>query len=228
MPPAIGDLTPGFPAEKAGLRPGDLVTAVNGKAVSHWLELSALIHKNPGQNLELAVQRGKEVFKLNIVPQAGDQRIGFIGIQPLQNTFLKRYGPIEATRRGLSEVGKLFSLNLSFLGRVFSGQASTKSIGGPIVIAQLAGSAAESGASDLFYFMGFLSLQLGIINLMPIPILDGGLCFFLLLEAIMRRPLSLKKRELAQQIGLALIISLMVFAFYNDIVRILPSIMRLI
>jgi regulator of sigma E protease len=222
MAPEVGQLTPGFPAEEAGLQVGDIITHIDNEPISHWLELSQIIHNRPEQELKLTVNRQGSTLTIPITPRLQEPSgIGLIGIAPPQPVALKRYGPVEAVRHGYQEVNELFGLTIEFLWRVLSGRASTKSIGGPIAIAQIAGEAAASGIADLFWVMGFISLQLGILNLLPIPILDGGLILFLLIEAVLRRPISLKKRELAQQIGLALIILLMIFAFYNDIMRLI-------
>jgi regulator of sigma E protease len=216
----VGQLTPGFPAEDAGLQVGDVITHIDGQPVSHWLELSQIIHNRPEERLELTIERQGSILSLPITPQLQEESgIGLIGIQPPQPMALRRYGLLEAVRYGFQEANGLLGLTMEFLGRVVSGRASSKSIGGPIAIAQIAGNAAATGAANLMWVMAFISLQLGILNLLPIPILDGGLILFLLIEAIRRRPISLKKREIAQQIGLAMIIMLMIFAFYNDIMR---------
>jgi len=246
MPPKVGRLTPGFPAEAAGLQVGDVITHIDGRPISHWLELSKVIHRSGGKELIITVERrGKALdsvkkggggslvsatpcreedcirLEFRITPRLQPEGIGLIGIQPPADTVLKRYGAVEALRRGTQETYRLLRLTFSFLVQLVSGAASLKALGGPIAIAQIAGSAAKSSAADLLWFMGFLSLQLGVLNLFPIPVLDGGLLVFLLVEAVLRRPLSLKIRETAQQIGWVLIILLMIFAFYNDIMRLL-------
>ncbi len=222
MAPEIGGFSKGFPAESSGLKVGDIITKIDGAAVNHWIELSQIIHKKPEHRVELTVRRGDSVFNLPITPKLDEESgVGLIGIRPVEIKITKRYGLIDSISHGVDEVNRLFSLTLEFLGRVVSGRASSKSIGGPIAIAQIAGSAAASGMADLLWVMGFISLQLGMLNLMPIPILDGGLTLFLIIEVILRRPISLKKREIAQQVGLALIILLMIFAFYNDIMRLI-------
>ena len=119
--------------------------------------------------------------------------------------------------------GELIDLTVVFIRKLFSGHVSTSNIGGPITVVQIAGQAAQTDLSSIFSVLAFLSIQLGILNLLPIPILDGGHLFFACFELILRRPLSLKAREIAQQIGLALLIMLMLLAFYNDIVRLLGS-----
>ncbi len=216
----VGALTPGLPASKADLKIGDKITGINGKPVTHWLELSQVIHRSAGQNLTLKIKRDDKTLDMQITPIKEDTLgIGLIGIQPAQRMTLRSYGLVDAVKHGVNEVHNLFMLNAMFLGQLLTGKASSKNIGGPIAIAQIAGSAAKSGMSDLLWFTAFFSLQLGVLNLFPIPILDGGLIFFLIIEAIMRKPVSLKKREIAQNIGLAMIIMLMVFAFYNDIMR---------
>ncbi len=224
MAPEVGKLTPGFPAEAAGLQVGDIITQIDGQPISHWVELSQIIHDKPGKQLELTIKRQGSSLSIPITPQLQPETgIGLIGIQPAQPMVLRRYGPWKAVRYGFQEANDLLKLTFEFLGRVFSGRASSKSIGGPIAIAQIAGKAAATGASNLLWVMAFISLQLGVLNLMPIPILDGGVIVFLFIEAILKRPVSLKKREIAQQVGLAMIVLLMVFAFYNDIMRLISG-----
>ncbi len=224
MAPEVGKLTPGFPAEAAGLQVGDLVTHIDGQPVSHWVELSQLIHDKPEEKVELTIKRQDSILSLTVTPKLQQEaHIGLIGIEPTKPMVLRRYAPFEAVRYGFQEANDLLRLTFEFLGRVVSGRASRKSIGGPIAIAQIAGTAAKTGVSNLLWVMAFISLQLGVLNLMPIPILDGGLIVFLLIEGILKRPVSLKKREIAQNVGLVMIVLLMVFAFYNDIMRLISG-----
>jgi regulator of sigma E protease len=133
---------------------------------------------------------------------------------------MKRFGPLKAVAAGAERTYDLIELTVVFVQKLFSGHVSTKNIGGPITVVQIAGQAAQTDVSSILTVLAFLSIQLGILNLLPIPILDGGHLFFNLFELVFRRPLSVRTREIAQQIGLVLLIMLMVVAFYNDIVRI--------
>ncbi|MBI5789128.1 MAG: RIP metalloprotease RseP [Candidatus Schekmanbacteria bacterium] len=223
IPPKIGIVTPDYPADKAGLKVGDVISSINGEKIYHWFQLSEIIHHSYGQELAIGVEREYGHSTVNVTPRKDTLKggIGIIGIQSVQKMIVRKYSLGKAISSGFKEIGKLLNLTVDFFKNLLIGRISTKSIGGPIAIAQIAGSAAESGQSDLFYFMSFLSIQLGVLNLMPIPILDGGHLFFLIVEALRGRPLSLKHREIAQQIGLTVILMLMLIAFYNDIARVL-------
>jgi len=218
--PRIGTLNSGYPAQKAGLKPGDLITQINGQTVGHWYKVAELIHDNPEKNVILTIQRGEEKLSVTVVPVMDpDTKQGLIGITPFEETIVKKYAFLESIQKGFSETLKQAVLTFGFLFKLIRGKTSPKSLGGPIMIAQVAGASAKSGMTDFLYFMAFLSLQLGILNLFPIPVLDGGHIFFLIIEMIAGKPLSIKKREVAQQIGFGMLILLMVYVFYNDIMR---------
>ncbi|MEW6379436.1 MAG: RIP metalloprotease RseP [bacterium] len=220
IPPRIGSVNPGYPAQKAGLKPDDLITHINGKAVRHWYEIADLIHENPEKKVVLNVQRLDKRFTVTIVPVLDpDTQQGLIGIIPLEEMVVKKYSLGEAVQNGFAETLKQGKLTFAFLFKLIRGKTSPRSLGGPIMIAQVAGASARSGIPDFLFFMAFLSLQLGILNLFPIPVLDGGHIFFLIVEMIAGKPLSIKKREVAQQIGFGMLILLMVYVFYNDIMR---------
>ncbi|MEJ2201759.1 MAG: RIP metalloprotease [Desulfuromonadaceae bacterium] len=166
--------------------------------------------------------RQGQALQLTIRPDRDEAngREFIIGIAPLQESEFRRFGFFEALRAGADRTAELIELTLVFVQKLVAGHVSSKSIGGPITVVQIAGQAAQTSLSSILTVLAFLSIQLGILNLLPIPILDGGHLFFNLYEAVFRRPLSLRAREIAQQVGLLVIISLMVLAFYNDIVRI--------
>ncbi|MBN2372373.1 RIP metalloprotease RseP [bacterium] len=256
MPPRIGGLNSGFPAEKAGLRIGDNVISIEGKPLHHWYELADMIHERPELLTKLTIDRDGEVFEVEVTPVAfkaeakisyasrlirwikgllgapdtkgitmqgdedrGGREFGLIGISPYQDMIVRKYGVLGSIKKGFEESLRLLKVTFEFLYKLIAGKASPKSLGGPIMIAHVAGEVARTGLAELIYFMGFLSLQLGILNLLPIPVLDGGHLMFFGIEAIKRRPLSIKSREVAQQIGVALLLILMVYVFYNDILR---------
>lgn len=220
IPPRIGSINPGYPAQKAGLKPEDLITHINGNPIRHWYEIAELIHENPEKEVALNVQRGDKRFTVSIVPVLDQEtKQGLIGIIPTEEMVVKKYSLGEAIRNGFAETLKQGKLTFSFLFKLIRGKTSPKSLGGPIMIAQVAGASAKAGIPDFLFFMAFLSLQLGILNLFPIPVLDGGHIFFLIIEMIAGKPLSIKKREVAQQIGFGMLILLMVYVFYNDIMR---------
>lgn len=220
MKPVIGDVSKGYPAKDAGIKPGDIIISVNDKPVTHWAELETLVKKD-GSKKEFLIQRGNERLEFEITPKFNkDANAYLIGISRKDELVLKKYGLFGAIQKGVTAsidmTGKLFVV---IKGLVF-GQYSLKTLGGPIMIAQVAGKAAESGISDVLSLMAFLSLQLGIINLFPIPVLDGGHILFFGIESIKGKPLSERFMSIAQQIGIALLIALMVLVTYNDLFRI--------
>ncbi|MCL6582783.1 MAG: RIP metalloprotease RseP [bacterium] len=220
IPPRIGSVNAGYPAQKAGLQAGDLITHINGKAVGHWYEIAELIHDHPGKRVVLNIRRKDREFSVTVVPMADPEtKQGLIGIMPSEEMIIKKYGLLASIQNGLAETLRQAKLTFSFIFKLIRGKTSPKSLGGPIMIAQVAGASAKAGIPDFIYFMAFLSLQLGILNLFPIPILDGGHIFFLIIEMIVGKPLSIRKREVAQQIGFGMLILLMVYVFYNDIMR---------
>ena len=220
IPPSIGSVTAN-PAKKAGLKAGDLIISINGVSIHHWFDMARLIQEHPEEQITLTIQRGEEQFPIEIVPALDPEtQKGLIGItQPPGEKIVRKYSLWASVQKGFSETIKLTQLTFEFLYKLIRGKTSPKSLGGPIMIAQIAGASAKAGLSDFLYFMAFLSLQLGILNLFPIPVLDGGHMLFFIIEMIAGKPLSIKKREIAQQIGFSILILLMVYVFYNDIMR---------
>ncbi len=218
----VGGLAPGMPAHAAGVEEGDRILAIDQNPVTSWYDLKTIIQESHGQAQTFTLDRDGAPLELSIKPVRqeanGDEYL--IGIAPHQETVFKRFGPVAALQAGAERAGDLIELTLVFVQKLFAGHVSTKSIGGPITVVQIAGQAAQTDLASILSVLAFLSIQLGILNLFPIPILDGGHLFFNLFELVFRRPLSLRTREILQQIGLILILMLMVLAFYNDIVRI--------
>jgi len=226
----VVDVTENSPAYRAGLRTGDTVLSINGQDVSLLEESSyASIGSadSPEDKLTLVISREGTERTLSIVPtiqrETGIQVSGKIGVMPAQETTFKRYGVFASIKEGFLQSCEMTWLTLKTLGKLITFNISLKMLGGPIVIAKMTGSAAKTGISSLIVFMALLSLNLSIINLLPIPVLDGGHLFFLLIELIMRKPLDTKKMELVQKIGLALLILLFVTVTYNDILRTVPQ-----
>jgi len=221
QPARIGSLAPNMPAAQAGMEQNDLIISVGEHEISSWYDLKNAIQKTRGQPVPVVVERNGERLEYTVAPERGDREDDYlIGIAPAQDVVMKRFGPFEAVAAGAERTYDLIELTVVFVQKLFSGHVSTKNIGGPITVVQIAGQAAQTDVSSILTVLAFLSIQLGILNLLPIPILDGGHLFFNLFELIFRRPLSVRTREIAQQIGLVLLIMLMVVAFYNDIVRI--------
>ncbi len=217
----VGGLAPGMPAAAAGMQAGDRIVAVGDQPIASWYDLKSAIQKTDGRPSIFTVERNGERLQFTVAPeQEGSEGDYLIGIAPAQDLVVKRFGPLAAIEAGTERTLDLIELTVVFIQKLFSGHVSAKNIGGPITVVQIAGQAAQTDVSSILSVLAFLSIQLGILNLLPIPILDGGHIFFNLFELIFRRPLSLRTREIAQQIGLVLLIMLMILAFYNDIMRI--------
>ncbi|MEZ4485897.1 MAG: RIP metalloprotease RseP [Syntrophotaleaceae bacterium] len=217
----VGALSPGMPAQQAGLLVGDRILSIDGVAVGSWYDLKTRIQQAQGEGQEFMVERQGQHIEMTIIPVRSDGNGDFlIGIAPQVETVFKRLEPMEALQQGGARSRELIELTLVFLKKLVLGQVSSSNIGGPITVVQVAGQAAQTDVSSVLFVLAFLSIQLGILNLFPIPILDGGHLLFGLFELVFRRPLSLRVREVAQQVGLLLIVMLMALAFYNDILRI--------
>ena len=223
----IGGVKEGSPAAQAGLQKGDQILSVGDQAVNRWEQLSAKIRQTGEQPMTLSVRRGDRDFQVQVTPQRMDTADIFgakvsaviIGISSGDTPAIEQVGPIQALTLGVVYTGRLTWLTVESLYKLVAREVPMKSIGGPILIAQMAGKQAEMGATYLIQFMAALSINLFLINLLPIPVLDGGHLFFFTLEAIRGKPLPLQHREMAQGLGLMLILALMILVFYQDILR---------
>ena len=223
----VGEIQEGSAAAAGGMKNGDRIVAIEGKPITQWEEIRETLQKNGGRELHFVVERNGEKVDLRVTPMMketkdvlGDSHpLWLIGILPKGTHIIKHYDPLTAATMGMQRTWDMMKLNVLGIIRLIQGRISSDAIGGPILIAQMAGQQANEGVMNVVLFIAILSINLGIINLFPIPILDGGHLLFFIIEGILGRPLSLKKREIAQQVGLFIIISLMVFAFYNDIMR---------
>jgi len=228
-PAKIGEVSPGLPAEQAGLKKGDVILSIDGEEVTKWDDLSQIIRNSEGKELSLKLKRDTETLEIKVTPKSSTQKNLFgeevhvfvIGITPFDEILVEKAGPFKAVGKGLSQTWFGIKLTVVSIIKLIERVIPAKTIGGPILIAQMAGEQAKRGLLSLALFMAILSINLGVINLFPIPILDGGHFLFLSLEAILRKPISIKKMEIAQQVGLIFIILLMLFAFYNDFIRII-------
>lgn len=223
----IGDVVADSPAMKAGILAGDKIVAINAKEISLWDEMREIIETNREQAMTFTVQRGDSRIDLMITPMVVDDenplkekvRVGRIGVRPKGAFIIKRYNPVSAVLLGIERTWNITELTVLGIIKIFQREIPADTIGGPILILQMAGQQASEGFVNIMLFIAILSINLGVINLFPIPILDGGHILFFLIEAVIGKPVSIKKREIAQQVGLFLLVSLMLFAFYNDIMR---------
>ena len=229
LTPQIGSVNPDSPADKAGLRAGDLVLGVAGQPVFSPDELMQSIQKRAGQTFELAIERDGAPRTLAVTaaavkekgPTGQEQEIGRIGVGIVTRVVrYEAYSPVVAVWYGWVRTWDMTVLTAKGLWKIVSRQIDSSNIGGPIQIAAEAGRQAKEGAASLALFTAIISVNLALLNLLPVPMLDGGHLFFFVIEAVLGRPLSLKKREAAQQLGFVLLMLLMVFALYNDLVRI--------
>jgi regulator of sigma E protease len=229
----IGDVQSGSPAERGGLRRDDVILRVGSDPVETWEELAARIRKGKaGQPLDVAVRRGTKEISLAVTPElrevtgpeGGKVKEPKIGIIGSQETVIRRLGPAGALVRATEETWRFISLTAMTVVKLVTRVVPAKTLGGPLLIAQIAGDQARQGATQFGYFLGLLSVNLGILNLLPIPILDGGHLLFFAIEGLRRKPLSPQARAIAQQVGLAIILMITAMVFYNDIARlILPG-----
>jgi regulator of sigma E protease len=227
--PKLGSVMIGSPAERAGLQDGDLVKTLNGADIKSWDELAAKIHDSGGASVHLLVSREGQDLEITAQPEqrsvstAGGQKSAyFLGITPVETV---NHNPVSVLRAAGDAVEMTYENTLMIYYGIWSmirGKVSTDELAGPLYIMKAAGHHAERGIEELMYLTATLSVSLAVLNLLPIPILDGGHLFFFFLEALIG-PISIRKKEFAQQVGLILLLSLMVFAIKNDIFRKAPG-----
>ena len=224
--PLVSEVIPGLPADSIGIQSGDRIRAVNGTETPTWSAMTDIIHSLPGEVISLRWQRDDQIFEIQartltnkILNGSKLTDVGMVGISPVLTH--RRAGIIEAIGRGTENTWYWLKITVISLKMVVTGEESIRNIGGPIFIARLAGESAKSGFASLIGLIAIISVNLGMINILPIPALDGGHLIVTILEAIIRRPLSLKAKMRIQQVGLALILMLTVLVFYNDIARLI-------
>lgn len=231
--PVIGKVQQNMPAFQAGLRQSDRITAVNGKAIKSWEDLSESVKASDGAPLQLTVMRGsgneQGSARLTVIPKQLPEETIYgnkvptwvIGVSPRGDKMMLSYGPLNAIRAGTVQTAQLMATLCIGIAKIFEGATPVReALGGPIMIAQMAGKEAHQGFADVALFTVMLSLELGIINLLPVPLLDGGHLLFFSIEGIRGKPMQLRHREIAMQVGLFLLVVLMAFVILNDISRI--------
>lgn len=230
IPAIIDRLVPDGPAQQAGLQSGDHVIAVDGQSIGHWSEWVDYVRARPGKTLWVRILRGAEEMELDLRPRAVDDKgktIGQIGAYVRNPVGLNdrirtevRYGPLESVGKSVQKTWNMTTLTLRTLWGMLSGAASVENISGPISIAQYAAHSASSGLSSFLKFLGIVSVSLGVLNLLPIPVLDGGHLLYNLIEFLRGKPLSESAQQAGQQLGIVLLLALMSIAFYNDLSRV--------
>jgi len=225
--PIIGNVVVGGAADRAALKTGDRLVAHNGENIDDWLGWVELIRKSAQMLLPITIERDGHFQEIVLQPDTNDQNMGFIGasVDPDATTIPTtlqaelRYGPIAALYYACAETWQFTSLTLKSLGGMLTGSVSTKNLGGPISIAQYAGSSAEQGLITFISFLAMISISLGILNLLPIPVLDGGHLAMYLFEWLTGKPVSENIQQSAQRIGILMLLMLMILAFFNDLTR---------
>ncbi len=225
--PIVGKVMENSPAEAAGIKPGDLIKEVNQNKIESFEDVSRIIGSGKGEKLDIMLEREGERLEISLTPALSPGKNAFgepiekyaIGIVNNGETYHVGLNPFQAMGHALSDTWGLVKLTLLSVVKMISGSLSADNLGGPIMIAQMAGEQAKAGITNFAWFIALLSVNLGIINLFPIPVLDGGHLMFFAIEGITGKPVGEKLREKLIQFGAAVLVALMVFVFYNDIVR---------
>lgn len=219
------------PALAAGLMAEDIIVSINGAPVQEWSQVSKHIKATGGSAVEIVVDRGGLTESMSVMPKLEPSKnifgepieVWLVGIVPMGTTFIERHNPIDAIALGLERTYEVTKLTALGIVKLIQRVIPSDTIGGPILIAQITAQQAEAGFLNMLMFVALLSVNLGVLNLLPIPVLDGGHLVFLSAEAAIGKPVSNRVREVAQQAGLFALLSLMVFAFYNDIMRLFAA-----
>jgi regulator of sigma E protease len=226
-PPLVTSVMQSSPAAKAGLQAGDHVVKIEGQTIHTWSQMTGIVKENPNHQLQIEVLREGHRISLAVTPSAEKTmsngqsvEVGKIGISGPGRSIMRSSTPLLSLYDGLGATWGWTELTAIGLYKMVVGDISSKNIGGPLTIANISGEAAAQGASSVVFLIAILSINLGVLNLLPIPILDGGHLLFFLIEGILRKPLGERQRELAQQAGLVLLVGVMIFAFWNDLERI--------
>ena len=208
---------------------GDRIVAIDGREIRTWREVSDRIKSSGGRAVTLLIERGGKITEVRLVPElkklknifGEEEEVSVIGVTAAGNLKVEKLNPLVAIGKAFVRTWELIALTAEGFLKIIQSVVPLSTLGGPIMIAQMAGQQAEQGVLNLFYFMALLSINLGFLNLLPIPVLDGGHLFFLTIEFILGRPLTIRQMELAQQIGIFILGALMLLVFYNDIARLL-------
>lgn len=233
LPAVLGTVSAEGAAAFAGLRPADEILAIDGAPIDGWADVVRVVRQSPGKSLLFEIRRGDARMSIAVTPAAIDdqgQRIGRMGAGVRDDLRAREemmtrvsYDPLTALSKGLAETWDKSTFTLRMIGKMLLGEVSWRNISGPVTIADYAGQSAKLGLDYYLKFLALVSISLGVLNLLPIPVLDGGHLLYYLAEIVNRAPLSERTMEIGQQIGMALLFLLMVFAFYNDLNRLFSS-----
>jgi len=233
FPPTLGDVLPNEAAARSGLMQGDTILSINGQAMKNWDDIVAVVSKRPNTLLQLEILRDSKKIDLELLTgsrQLQGEKQGYLGVNRadlpekqlnlLNNMrYRQQYGFFDAIGQGIDKTWEITLLSFRLIGKIFSGEVSPKNLSGPITIAQGAGAYASYGFVFFLGFLGMISVNLGIVNLLPIPVLDGGHLMYYIIELIRGKPISESAQEIGYRIGMILVLSLMVFSIVNDIGR---------
>jgi len=231
MTAEVGQVRPNSPAHKAGILKGDIIEYIEGKKINKWGDIKEFVEKSPDRGLKMVILRGDKRTSTVVFPEEetvknifGEEiRSPLIGIVASGSIKTVQLGLLQAIREGGKKTWEVTALTILTIVKLFQGIIPLKTLGGPIMIGQLTGEIARENLSYLFPFMAVISINLAILNLLPVPVLDGGMILFFLIEIAIRKPISIKKREMAQKIGFFFLILLMAIVFYNDLLRIITK-----
>ncbi len=229
--PRVDSIQPDSAAAAAGFQPGDIVVSINGRAIDSFNDMQRIVSTSAGQTLEVVVERGGVRLPITAKPDLKEvkdtfgntHRIGILGISRSlapDDVKFQPVAPPQAVWLGVKETWFVVERTLSYLGGVITGREAADQLGGPIRIAQVSGQVASAGMPALLHLTAVLSISIGLLNLFPVPLLDGGHLLFFAIEAVRGRPLSMRAQEMGFRVGLALVLMLMIFATYNDILQI--------
>jgi regulator of sigma E protease len=225
-PPVLGEVVAGEPGAAAGLQPGDRVLRADGAEIQTWWQLEEAIRAHPQQPLPLLVERGGSRVDVVVTPglrpggQRGAEAMGYLGVGVAREFERRSFGPGEALSRGVADTWQFTTTIVSFLGNLITGYESPRQVGSVITIGQLSGEFARAGLEPFLWFMAVFSINLAVLNLLPIPILDGGHLLFMFIEAVRGRPLSVEQRVRLSHFGLIIVVGIMVWALTNDVLRV--------
>jgi len=227
MTTEVGAVTENSPASRAGIKKGDVIVSVGGQPMETWVDIKAQIKDAAGQEVAITLQRDGRTVRVTVVPEerveknlfGEDVKVALIGIVASDKTRSVEMGTLQALGGGFTRTWDWMALTLVTMVKLFQGVVPLKALGGPLAIAQMTGQVAETSLWSLIPFTAVLSANLAVLNLLPVPVLDGGFLLFLLVELVIRRPISLKKREMAQKVGIFFLAALIIVVTFNDVTR---------